>query len=289
MLRFDSGLLHKLEYLRIVSRRAFAGRDRADRLAGRRGRGIEFADFRQYTPGDDIRHIDWKAYKRLNRLLLRLFDEEQDLAIYLFLDASRSMASHGKLEQAKRIAAAMCYIGLAHLDRVTIVPFGARLAAETPAGRGRGRIFRVLETLDRVQAGGGTNLAQAFTQFAATRHQRGLAIVLSDFLDPSGFQDGLKVLARGRDDVSVVHIRSRHDGELGMGGEVRCVDAETGATRDVDVTPGIERAYREAWRAHAAALAEFCRRYRLPYLEAWAEDPLEDVMMQTFREGGFVA
>src|SRR6186997_1074719 len=132
-LRFEDDFLKKLEYLHVISRRAFAGQNRADRLARKRGSGLEFADHRQYSPGDDVRHIDWKAYKRLNRLLLRLFDEEQDLSIYLFLDASQSMANDGKFEQAKRIAAALCYIGLVHLDRVTIVPFGARLQLETVA------------------------------------------------------------------------------------------------------------------------------------------------------------
>jgi len=119
-LRFDGEFLRKLEFLRIVSRKAFAGRDRADRIARARGRGAEFADYRPYVAGDDIRQIDWKAYKRLNRLLLRLFDEERDLPIYLFLDSSRSMLIAGKFDLARRVAAALCYIGLVHLDRVTI-------------------------------------------------------------------------------------------------------------------------------------------------------------------------
>src|SRR4026208_1919823 len=126
-LRFDDQFLKKLEYLHVVSKRAFAGHNRADRLTPTRGRGIEFADHRPYSAGDDFRHIDWKAYKRLNRLLLRLFDEEQDLPIYLLVDTSRSMAEEIKFDQARRIAAALCYIGLAHLDRVSIVPFGDAL------------------------------------------------------------------------------------------------------------------------------------------------------------------
>src|SRR5215213_4453533 len=122
-LRFDNEFLRKLEYLHVVSKRALAGQNRADRLSPKRGRGLQFADHRPYAHGDDVRHIDWKAYKRLNRLLLRLFDEEQDLAIYLFIDASASMADHGKFDQARRIAAALCYIGLVHMDRITILPF----------------------------------------------------------------------------------------------------------------------------------------------------------------------
>src|SRR3954468_21137442 len=142
-LRFEDDFLRKIEYLHVVSRREFAGQNRADRRTPKRGRGIEFADHRAYTPGDDFRHIDWKAYRRLNRLLLRLFDEEQDLPIYLFLDVSGSMAQPGKFDQARRIAAALCYIGLAHLDRVTMLQFGPDLGDELNPGRGKGRIFRV--------------------------------------------------------------------------------------------------------------------------------------------------
>src|SRR6185369_657109 len=150
-LRFENDFLRKLEYLHVVSKRAFAGQNRADRLAPKRGRGLEFADHRQYAAGDDFRHIDWKAYQRLNRLLLRLFDEEQDLPIYLFIDASRSMAETAKFNQARRIAAALCYIGLAHLDRVTIMPFDETVREERNAGQGKGRIFRVFEQLETMQ------------------------------------------------------------------------------------------------------------------------------------------
>src|SRR5215467_86978 len=124
-LRFEDDFLKKLEYLHVVSKRAFAGQNRADRLARKRGKGLEFADHRQYTPGDDFRQIDWKAYQRLGRLLLQLFDEEQDLPIYLFIDASGSMAEDAKFDQARRIAAALCYVGLAHLDRITILTFAS--------------------------------------------------------------------------------------------------------------------------------------------------------------------
>src|SRR4026208_1047702 len=128
-LRFENDFLKKLEYLHVVSKRALAGQNRADRLSPKRGRGLEFADHRPYTPGDDYRHIDWKAYKRLNRLLLRLYDEERALSIYLMLDVSRSMAEPAKFDMARRIAAALCYIGLAHLDRIRLLRSGRAIGA----------------------------------------------------------------------------------------------------------------------------------------------------------------
>jgi uncharacterized protein (DUF58 family) len=288
-LRFEDDFLKKLEYLHVVSKRAFAGQSRADRLARKRGRGLEFADYRQYTPGDDFRHIDWKAYKRLNRLLLRLFDEEQDLPVYLFLDASRSMGNGDKFDQAKRIAAALCYIGLVHFDQVSILPFDSTLAPETVPGRGRGRIFTVFDRLEQLAANGRTDLVQSFKQFASRSHRRGLAIVISDFLDPAGFEAGLRLLSGSGHDVLAVHMMAGHEQELGALGSVRFVDAESGEFRDVDVTSGLAKAYGDAWRTHADDVEAFCGRAHLAYVRANAEDPFEEVILRTFRKGGFLA
>lgn len=288
-LRFEDDFLKKLEYLHVVSKRAFAGQNRADRLARKRGRGLEFADHRGYAAGDDFRHIDWKAYQRLRRLLLRLFDEEQDLPIYLFIDSSRSMLEAAKFDQARRLAAALCYIGLAHLDRVTILPFDADLGGETQPGRGRGRIFRVFELLEALESEGPTDLREAFKRFASRTRPRGLAVVISDFLDPEGFEPGLKLLASMGHDVFVVHIASAVDRDPGTLGEVRFVDAETGERRDVDVTPTLARAYQQAWQAHADDLERFCGRYNLGYVRADAEAPFEQVILTTFRKGRFLA
>jgi uncharacterized protein (DUF58 family) len=286
---FEPGFLKKLEYLRIVSMRAVTGRDRADRLARKRGSGLEFADHRQYSAGDDIRHIDWKAYKRLNRLLLRLFDEEQDLPIYLFLDASKSMAAQDKFEQAKRLAAALCYIGTAHFDRVTILPFRAALGREIAPGRGHGRIFTVFNALDAMEPDGTTDLEQSIKQFAARPFRRGVAMVISDFLDPAGFESGLKLLSSLGHDVFVLQVLSMRERNLDTLGEVRFVDAESGDVLDLDVSAGLAKAYQEAWDAHAAEIAGFCRRFHFPYVRASAEDPFEDVVLRAFREGGFIA
>lgn len=288
-LRFEDDFLKKLEYLHVVSKRAFAGQNRADRLARKRGRGLEFADHRGYAAGDDYRHIDWKAYKRLGRLLLRLFDEEQDLPIYLFIDSSQSMREPAKFDQARRIAAALCYIGLAHLDRVTILPFDHKLGDETQPGRGKGRIFRVFEQLEKMETSGPTDLREAFKAFASRTRQQGLAVVISDFLDPAGFEPGLKMLSSMGHDVFVVHIASMADRQPGAMGDVRFVDAETGDVQDVDVTPALARAYTEAWQAHAEDLEHFCGRYNLGFVRADAEEPFDKVILTTFRKGRFLA
>jgi len=288
-LRFSDEFLKKLEYLHVVSKQAFAGQNRADRLTPKRGRGIEFADHRPYAPGDDYRQIDWKAYKRLGRLLLRLFDEERDMSIYLMLDVSRSMAEPVKFDQARRIVAALCYIGLVHLDRMLILPFGRGLGQESTPGRGKGRIFRVFEMLERLEAAGPTDLRESFKEFASRPRQLGLAVIVSDFLDPGGFEQGLKILRTLGHDVFVVHVASEADRHAGAYGDVRFIDSETGDRREIEVTPRLAAAYRAAWDAHASELEHFCGRYNIGYLRADAERPFEDVVLKAFRQGRFLA
>ena len=290
-LRFDDEFLKKLENLHVVSKRAFAGQNRADRLTPKRGRGLEFADHRPYAPGDDFRHIDWKAYKRLNRLLLRLFDEERDLPIYLMLDVSRSMAEPAKFDLARRVTAALCYIGLVHLDRLTILPFARGLGHESAPGRGKGRIFRVFELLERLEANGPTDLRASFKEFASRPRQLGLTVVISDFLDPGevGVEAGLKILRTLGHDVFVVHVVSERDRDAGAFGEIRFVDAETGELRDVEVTPRLAAAYVRAWDDHAARLQAFCARYDVGYVRADVSRPFDEIVLKAFRQGRFLA
>jgi uncharacterized protein (DUF58 family) len=288
-LRFDNDFLKKLENLRVMSKRAFAGVNRADRKTPKRGRGIEFADHRAYSAGDDYRLIDWKAYKRLGRLLLRLFDEERDLPIYLMLDCSRSMAESPKFDMARRIAAALCYIGLVHMDRLTLLPFGNGLGDESSPGRGKGRIFRVFEQLEKIEAAGPTNLRESFKEFASRPRQMGLAVIISDFLDPGGFETGLKILRTIGHDVFAVHIASTQDRDPGAFGDARFVDAETGEMRELEVTPRLAAAYTAAWESHAAQLQSFCGRYDVGYVRADAERPFEEIILKAFRQGRFLA
>jgi uncharacterized protein (DUF58 family) len=287
-LRFQDDFLRKLEYLQVVSRREFAGRNRADRRTPRKGRGIEFADHRQYSHGDDFRHIDWKAYKRVNRLLLRLFEEEQDLPIYLILDVSGSMAETSKFDLARQIAAALCYIGLVHLVRLTILTFARGLAHESSPGRGTGRIFRVFEMLERLEAAGPTDLRESLKEFASRPRPVGLTVIISDFLASGGFEAGLKILRTLGHDVFAVHVASAADRDPVALGDVRFVDAETGELRDVDVTPRLADAYVRAWHAHATELEHFCGRYGIGYVRADTERPFEEIVLKAFRQGRFL-
>jgi uncharacterized protein (DUF58 family) len=169
------------------------------------------------------------------------------------------------------------------------VPFGDALGNESAPGIGKGRIFRVFEQLEQMEAGGPTNLREAFKAFAARGRRQGVVAVISDFLDPGGFEAGLKILRTIGHDVFAIHVALQTDRDPRAFGDVRFIDAETGERRDIEVTPRLAAAYREAWLTHAEELESFCGRYNIGYVRADAERPFEQVILQTFRKGRFLA
>ena len=290
-MHLDTEFLKTLERLRFASARARAGGGRCDRRGRHRGRGLEFADHRPYAQGDDFRHIDWKAYRRIGRLLVRLFDEEQDLSVYLFLDRSRSMAAHGKFELAVRLAAALCYIGVAHLDRVSILPFADRMDNETSTGHVRATMAGVLKALDALTPDGRTDLWRSIQDFCGRSRRQGLVILLSDFLDPDGIERGLALLSARGHDVVAVHIRAGADRDgpsAADDGEAVLVDAETGVERRILVSPALLAAHAVAWRDFDGAVSVACARTQAQYLAVDSERPVEEIVLATLRDGRFL-
>src|SRR6187399_1248562 len=223
---FDDEFQRKLEMLSIVSRRVFSGRLRAERRSKKKGSGVEFADHRDYVPGDDFRYVDWNAYQRFARLLVRLYEEEEDLGIYFLIDASSSMTFGGqkKFDQARRLCAALAYVGLANLDRVTIVALCDKVVARMPTTRGKGRIFKVFEFLSGLEPGGSTDLGEALTTFVAQHKRRGLAVLISDLYDPKGFESGINVLRFNKFEPFVLHIVDKREARPDLKGDVRIYD-----------------------------------------------------------------
>ena len=290
-LLFDGEFLKKLEYLHVVSKKVFAGHFRAERRSRKRGSGIEFADHRAYAPGDDFRHVDWRAYQRLDKLLLRLFEEEQDLPIYIFVDTSRSMLQGRprKLRYAKQVAAALCYIGLAHLDRVALLSYADGLGRELEPQRGKRQIFKVFNFLRHLEPGGPTNAQDAFTTFCTSRKAHGVTVVISDLLDPMGFEAGLNVLRYYRHEIFAIHVTGPSDTAPPLDGELRLVDAEDGDTCDLFLTPALVAAYRDTFDRWCGEIAAYCARYHVGYIRTFTDVPFEDAVLRIFRRGGFVA
>jgi len=230
---FDDEFQRKLEYLALVSRRVFSGRLRAERRTKKTGSGVEFADHRDYQPGDDFRTLDWSVYQRFEKLLVRLYGEEEDLAIYFIVDASASMGfgDGRKLRYAKRVAAALAYVGLSNLDRVNIVTTTDVVSGRMPETRGKARIFKAFRFLRGVVAGGTTDLGDAMKTFVAQNKRRGLAVLISDLYDPAGFEKGLNVLRYNKFDPFVVHVVDPSEGKPKLSGDVLVYDCETGQER----------------------------------------------------------
>src|SRR5438270_3100959 len=267
MALFDSDFLNKLEYLSLISKRVFRGSLLAQRRTMQLGTGIEFADHREYTPGDDFRYLDWNLFARLDTLLLKRFQEEEDLHVYFFLDCSRSMAfgAPPKFDFARQVAAALAYIALADLDRIAFVGFANDILADFPLTRGKGRILALLKFLETQTAvGEDTSLERVATGFIHRDQRRGLVVIVSDLYDPNGFERGLDLLRHRKYEPHVVQLYDRYEKDPpDMLGDVEMWDVESGAARKVTVTEKNLRQYRRLFDEYQERVQTYCNRHSL--------------------------
>jgi uncharacterized protein (DUF58 family) len=287
---FDDDFQRKLDYLALISRRVFSGRMRAERRTKKTGSGVEFADHREYQPGDDFRYLDWNVYQRFGKLLLRLYEEEEDLAIYFIIDASGSMAfgDGAKLKYAKRVCAALAYVGLANLDRVAIVSTSDRVMERMQETRGKARIFKVFRFLRELEPAGQTDLGDAMKTFVAQHKRRGLAVVISDLYDPAGFERGINVLRYNKFDPFVVHVADPKEEKPKLAGDVLVYDCETGEEREVTVTAKVLEKFGEAYRSYLQEVERFCATHQVPYIRADVNTAFDELILRVFRRGGFL-
>lgn len=287
---FGDDFQRRLEMLAIVSRRVFAGRLRAERRSKKKGSGVEFADHRDYVPGDDFRQIDWNVYQRFGRLLIRLYEEEEDLSIYFIVDCSASMAFGGgrKFDQARRLGAALAYVGLANLDRVTVAGVTDSVLSRMPPTRGKGRIFKVFQFMRGLEPGGPTDLKEALEMFVAQHKRRGLAVLISDFYDPAGFEAGINVLRYNKFEPYALHVVDSNEAKPNFKGDVMLYDVETGEEREVTVTPALLERIGEAYGEYRTNIERFCVSRQVPYFAADVDAPFDELVLSVFRRGGFL-
>ena len=310
----DGRLLARIERLDVRSRRVFSGKLQGERRSKRRGRSVEFDDYRVYTPGDDLRFIDWNVYARFDRLFIKMFLEEEDLALHVVIDASTSMRTGApdKLIAAARIATAMSCIGLTQNNRVGVTVFGLPEGQEgASAGmarlgdlRGRRNIRRVgqflLDTLwaqerTNVSRSGAGSFSESLRTIARLRVGKGVMMVLSDFLAPEGYEPGLKALAAaGGYDVYCVQILSpgeldpETESERGLTGDLRLTDIESGHATEVTLTPALVRRYKQRLAASCEALDSFCAAREMRRLLVRSDADIESLVMDTLRRAGVV-
>lgn len=287
---FDQDFLQKIELLYLVSRKQMAGGARAKRKTRKSGAGLEVVDFRGYAAGDDLRHVDWNHYAATRDLLVRLYEEEEDLFVYFLVDASASMrVGDGlKYDHARRIAAALAYVGLASLDRVSIIPFGDGAKERLPPTRGKSRIWRVLQFLGKDPGYVRTNLEAAARAFVAGAPRPGLVVVLSDLYDSEHWQAGLDYLRFHRFEPLVIHIWDADDQQPDLSGDVELQDCETGERVLVTVTDGMLQALADAQQGWMTEVDAWCRAHRILYLPAPVQTPFDTLVLQVFRSGGFL-
>ncbi len=289
---FDDNFLETLEYLHIIARKILSGQMKAERRSRQKGVSVEFADHRPYSPGDDFRFIDWNVFFRTDNLFLKLFEEEEDLYIYILLDCSGSMdfGKPYKFHYIRRLAAAIGYLGLAGLDRVFIIPFSSALpkgAAQMLSARGKGKVFRMLDFLQGLKGTGPTNLSASLRTFAGSRRKRGLAIVLSDFYDANSMA-GLNALRYQKFEVFAIHCVSPQETNPELLGDLRLHDTETGRFRDVTLTETLLKRYRRTFGEYCEGLEKFCRSSELGYVRCRTDRPFEEIIIQMLRKERFL-
>jgi uncharacterized protein (DUF58 family) len=278
----DPDFIRRLDRLKVVSQRRFAGASAGARRSTRRGASVEFKDHRPYYRGDDVRRIDWNAYARLGELVLRLYVAEEDLTIHLLVDRSRSLAfgNPPKIEVAKRAAAALGYVGLAGSERVTVVPFAAGVSAPLPPGRGRRYVGPLLRFLEGIEPDGATDLARTVDQFLARRPRPGVVALIGDLLDPAGFERPLDRLLSERHEPVLLHVLDEEEPPADHGADLVLVDSERGARVEVTLDVAARRAYRARVEAFAGEVAAYARRRGVTCVRLGGATPFEDALLE---------
>jgi len=290
-LLLEPDFLARLERLTLLSRRLYRSGVRGERRSGTLGRGIEFADYRSYQVGDDFRYVDWNIYSRLDRLFVKLFSEEEDINVHLFIDASRSMAwGHPpKLDYAVRVAAALGYIGLANLDRVGAVAFTDGPARVLAPRRGRAGTLTLFRFLGDIAPEGRSNLAGALREYTLRTRRRGVLIVISDLMFPQGITDGLRLARYHRFEPFLIHLLADEELTPALEGDLRLVDAETGASVEVTADAATADAYARARDRYFTEVEQLCLRLQVEYLRAATSIPFDDLVLRHLRQGGLIA
>jgi uncharacterized protein (DUF58 family) len=286
----DPEFLHKLEQLELVSRKIFVGRMKGERKSKRRGSSVEFADHRNYSVGDDLRHIDWNVYGRLDKLFLKLFLEEEDLHFYVLLDTSLSMdfGEPTKLHYGKQVAAALAFIALVNHDRVIVDAFGSSLEPGLSGVRGRSQMARVLPYLEGLEGTGGSDLKTSCKEFAIRHAGKGVVVVISDFMDKAGYEDALRYLLARNLDIYVIQVLSQEEVEPELAGDLRLVDAEDDEVAEITISAPLLKRYKETLNGFVGGLKEWCTRRGIAYIFTTNHNPFDKLILNYLRERGLV-
>ena len=289
----DGALMARLDRLDVVSRKIFAGKLQGERRSKRRGRSVEFADFRPYVHGDDLRFVDWNIYGRLDRLFLKMFLEEEDLSLFVVIDASASMAfgDPEKFAYAQRLAMALGYVGLVNRNRVSLASFGGGGVSRLANLRGRGKTREMGSWLLGLAPAGAADFTESMRSLVLSRQGRGVMVVLSDFLLREGYEKGLTYAAGRGYDVFAIQILAPEETDPAsreISGDLRLVDLEDASETEVTATPALIARYRERLEAYCASLRDFCVRRGIVHVPVETTRPIDELMLEVLRQRGLL-
>lgn len=290
---FDETTLRKLNQLTLVASRIRSGAMKGERRSSRRGSSVEFADYRNYAPGDDLRRLDWNIYARLERPFIKLLEEEEDLAVHILIDGSQSMdwgegAQH-KFQYALKLAAGLGAVTLASGDALTIgLLQQGKVASEFGPSRGGASLARLFRFLENLEPGVETNLNRAMRDYSIIPRRAGLVILLSDLFANDGYETGLRQLMGRGHEAALVHVLAPDELDPPLAGDIQLVDIETNQTQDVSLDGGLRERYRTRARAWIQSTQAECRKRNIRYLEAVTSQPWDHILLLEMRRAGFV-
>ena len=286
----DAAFLRRLERMAISVKKVHLGAAKGERRSKRKGTSMEFADYRGYVQGDDLRHVDWNIYSRLDELCLKLFQEFEDITLHLLLDASLSMnfGSPRKFEFGRKLLAALGYIGLAGYDRVSIgVLTGGRVEALTPV-RGKASANKMLAFLQGTAPEGSTNLDDAIRTYALRQRGRGVYVIISDFLDEGGFEAPLKRLCATRSDIYVIQVLAPEEITPQLSGDLKLIDSESESATEISVSRGLMKRYFQNRDAFIEQVRTYCLGHGMSHFLVSSQTPVENVLLDVLRRGGLI-
>jgi uncharacterized protein (DUF58 family) len=281
----DPAFLRQIEQLKLVNSRRLLGDGKGERRSVRRGSSLEFKDYRQYSPGDDLRQVDWNAYGRLGALHLKLYEEEEMLTVHLLVDASKSMdwGEPNKFDFARKLSASIACIALGGYDRVDVAAVGERVTAKLGMRQGPSGIGAVLRFLSSLTPSGATRLDHAVRGYAVQGARQGMVMIVSDLLSPEGWEAGIHELLQRRFEVAVLHVLAPAELDPLPGGDLRLVDKETGHVIEVTLDQPTIELYKRRFREWTAGIESFCNQHQVLYQRLSSARPLRDVLFQDLR------
>lgn len=244
------------------------------RKSNAKGSSLEFSDYREYTAGDDLRRVDWNSYGRFERLYLKLFMEEKQAVISIFLDSSASMGEEEKFVYAKAVAASLAYISLQNMDKVNLMTWSEGILEKKQNIQSKNRFLEMMQFLQGVRGSGKTSFSKTISEFCANTSERGISIIISDFLTEEKWEEAIQKLQYHKQEVLLIWILSEDEREPSWRGNLRLKDTETGEYQDLEMTQGMLDAYQKELAKYEAKIREFCRKRQIRMFQISEKDSL---------------